>query len=408
MRTLLRSASRAFFRPWAFFSKEIVQLRRQPRLILMLVLGPFAVLLLFGLGYNSSPTPIRTVLVIPRDLNLPTDVNNYKDQFIPPFQLIAVTTDQSLALRELAQREITTVVIFPNGAQQTIMHGQQATIRVLYNSLDPLQRSWLDYYSYVQTNELNRQVVIQALKQQGQDSGSAAGLLAGAIFTQGQQIPPEVLVSPFKNETKNIAPTSPGYVEYFGPGVLALLVQHIAVTFTALALVRERLRGAIEVFRVSPVSPREIIFGKYVSYFLQTAALAVVLAVAMRLALGVPLIGSIWALAGILALLIAASLGLGFLISAVSNTETQAVQLSLLILVASVFFSGFLVGVQNLLPAVRVVSYLLPVTYGIQSLQLVMLRGELPQNWQLLGLGGIALVTVLASLTFFQSAFRQR
>ena len=374
----------------------------------MLVIGPFAVLLLFGLGYDSTPAPIKTILVLPPDLNLPTDVNSYKDQFIPPFQLDEVTKDQAAAVNQLAHRKVNAVVLFPPNAQQTIAGGHQATIQVLYNSLDPLQRSWLTYYSYVQTNELNRQVLIQALKQQGQGDGGPTSILAAAVLTRGQNVPPEVLVSPFKSDGKNIAPTTPGYVEFFAPGVLALLVQHIAVTFTALALVRERLRGAIEVFRVSPVSAREIIFGKYVSYFLQTALLAIVLAVVMRLVLHVPIIGRLDIMALALGLLIAASLGLGFLISAVSATETQAVQLSLLILVASVFFSGFLVAIQNLLPAVRVVSYLLPVTYGIQALQLVMLRGEFPATWQLLGLGGIAVVTVLGSLVFFQSAFRQR
>lgn len=404
---LLDRATRAFFRPWAFFSKEFVQLRRQPRLILMLVLGPFAILLLFGLGYNSKPQPIDTILVLPNDLNLPTDVDSYKSQFIPPFNLVGVTRDRAAAVDQLEHQKIDAVVLFPAGAQQTILGGQRATIEVLFNVLDPLQRSWLNYYSYVQTNELNRQVLQRAMQQQ-EGQPAASERLAAAVLGEGHTIPPSVLVSPFQVQGKNIAPTSPGYVVYFSPGVLALLVQHIAVTFTALALVRERTRGAIEVFRVAPVSSREILFGKFISYFLQTLVLAVVLAVLMKLALNVPFLGSYSTLLGTVALVILASLGLGFLISAVSNSETQAVQLSLLVLIASVFFSGFLVPLDNLIKAVRVVSYVLPVTYGIQALQHVMLRGQDPPLLDVAGLAGIAVIATVIAAISFQRAFQRR
>lgn len=411
MKKLFDRLTRAFFRPFAFFSKEFIQIRRQPRLILMLILGPFAVLLLFGLGYASESTPIQTILVLPEDSGLPTDPETYREQFVPPFVLHSLAPNVNAAMPLLEDEEVDAIVIFPERAADTIRSGQQATIEMLYNELDPFRRSWLDYYAYVQTSELNRQILLQALQQQQQgvnEGNPAAAVGLAQLFADTRSIPPEVLVSPFTPVGQNIAPSSPDYVGFYAPGVLALLIQHISVTFTALALVRERLRGAVEVFRIAPVTSREILIGKYLSYLVQTGILAAVLSAIMWLVLDVPFLGSIENFAIVLALLIAASLSLGFLISAVSNSETQAVQLSLIVLLASVFFSGFFLPLNNLIKPVWVVSYSLPVTYGVQALQDLMLRGNPPADWIILALAAMAIGFLLLTAIIFQMGFRRR
>ncbi len=191
-------------------------------------------------------------------------------------------------------------------------------------------------------------------------------------------IPVDVLISPFVSNEDNLAPTSPDVVEFYAPAVLALLIQHIAITLAALALVRERLQGTIEMFRVAPVNAQEVLLGKYLSYFLLGALLSAILALVILFGLNVSSLGDTPDLVLVIGLVLAASLGVGFLISAVVKTETQAVQLAMILLLASVFFSGFFLPTDNLQPLVRLVSYLLPVTYGIIGLQEVMLRGVPP------------------------------
>lgn len=407
---LLSWLTRSFFRPLSFFSKEFIQIWRQPRLILALIAGPFLVLLLFGVGYNAEVKPLRTILVLPADSDLPADAESYRDQFSPPFELAAVTRDRQAAINELRQRRVDVVLLFPERAYETIRSGQQAPLELLYNELDPLQRTWLEYYGYVQTSEFNRRLLVQVLQQSQLRANTASDAATGsaALVAAASDIPPTVLVSPFRPTAQNIAPTSPGFVAFYAPGVLALLVQHIAVTLTALSLVRERLSGAVELFRIAPVSSREIMVGKYVSYFLQTAVLTAILLAIMVIGLDVPVLGSVTDVAITMALLIAASLGVGFFISSVSRTETQAVQFSLLVLLASVFFSGFFLPLENLLEPVWAVSYALPVTYGIQALQRLMLRGETPPVWIPLALAGIAVgLFILASL-IFQRLFTRR
>ncbi len=105
-------------------------------------------------------------------------------------------------------------------------------------------------------------------------------------------IPVDVLLSPFEARESNLAPTSPDFVEFYAPAVLALLIQHIAITLTALALVRERTGGTLKLFRVAPISPREVLTGKYLSYFVIGIFLSAILTLVIIYGLGVPLLGN--------------------------------------------------------------------------------------------------------------------
>jgi ABC-2 type transport system permease protein len=69
------------------------------------------------------------------------------------------------------------------------------------------------------------------------------------------------------------------------------------------------------------------------------------------------------------------SLGIGFVISLISGTDTQAVQYSMIVLLTSVFFSGFFLSLDSLWEPVRIISWSVPATYGIELLRQVMLRG---------------------------------
>ncbi len=157
---------RAILRPASFVGKEITQIRRQPQLILALIVAPFLVLLLFGIGYDGRTPPIRTVLVIPPGSDLSTDRAAYEESFVSPLVLGSVSTDRGRALAELRDRKIDLVVAFPEDAFETITAGSAAEIDVFYNELTPFQSNWLEFYSRVQTAEIN-QIVQREVLQQG-------------------------------------------------------------------------------------------------------------------------------------------------------------------------------------------------------------------------------------------------
>ncbi len=174
----------------------------------------------------------------------------------------------------------------------------------------------------------------------------------------------------------------------------------MAITLTALSLVRERLSGAMDLFRVAPVRAPEILAGKYLSYGFLNLAVGGLVTMLMVQFLGVPMLGGADVFATVLALLTFASLGLDLLISTVADSERQAVQLSMLVLLASVFLSGFVLPLDQFSQPVQWVGYLLPVTYGIRLLQDIMLRGSTNAVWEFWTLVGFgAALFLITGLT---------
>ena len=112
------------------------------------------------------------------------------------------------------------------------------------------------------------------------------------------------------------------------------------------------------------------------------------------------------AVAGVIIMLLIASLGLGLLISVISDSERQAVQLSLLTLLASMFFSGFVLRTEEFATPVQIMSYGLPVTHGISLLQDQMLTGTFTEPWQLVALGGIGAVLLATSWLLLRRELR--
>lgn len=227
------------------------------------------------------------------------------------------------------------------------------------------------------------------------------------VINKLSAIPPDVLVSPLEAQYQNIAKVQLDAMRYYAPAVLALLIQHIGVALGALSLVRERSLGSLELFRVSPVTPFQMLAGKYLGYLLFISALVIVLTLLLVFGLQVPFLGNLaWFIIEAL-LLILASLGVGFTISSISSTDSQAVQLSMLVLLLSIFFGGFFLPLDSFATWVNFISYALPMTHGIIAFQSEMLMGTSGNTNALIGMGAIALVTFGIALFFTAQQFRR-
>lgn len=223
---------------------------------------------------------------------------------------------------------------------------------------------------------------------------------------QIKAIPPDVLSAPFKLELTNVAPFVPSFTAFYSPAVLALLIQHLAVTLGALSMTRIRFIGMMDLLRVAPVRAWEVVTGNYLSYGVLCGVAASVLVALVVALLSVPVFGSYALLALALVLLISASLGIGFIVSMFSTSEQQAAQFAMLILLASIFFSGFVFALDKIAWPVRAVSYVLPSTYAIRTFQDVMLRGVLRQPGDLAVLFGMAFIFFAITVELFRREFQ--
>ena len=369
----------------AIVGKEFVEVARRPGALFSLVLGPFLIMALFGLGYNNSGGSFRTLLVVPPGSGLSTQLEDYRSLVMPGVELAGVQTDVESARQALRDQAVDVVIFAPPDLQANFEAGRQSTIRVEYDIVSPVKANYALVLAQQLGYGVNQQIIERA---------AAKGVSELTKLGETSTIPPAVIAAPTQADPHNLAPIDPTLTSFFGPAVLALILQHMAVTLTALSLVRERHTGVFDVLRVSPVSAVEIILGKMVAFGILGAGVSAVTLGLLVNALHVPFLGDAGLVGMTIGLVLAASLGIGLLISVISDSERQAVQLALLMLLASVFFSGFVLDVQQFVPAVQAIGDMLPVTHGIRLLQDLMLRGATTESWRLMALVAIALVTL--------------
>ena len=386
----MRTALASFIRLLAFVGKELTETIRRPGAIVSLILGPFLIMTVFGLGYSGVKRPLETVVVVPASSGLTADPATYQDLAGGGLHIDAVTRDAAGAQARLASGAIDVVVIAPEDAAAHFKAGEQSVIEVRIDAVDPVEENYAGFLASLLSSAINREIV-KRVAEAGQGYAIAAGEAAAA------EIPPDVVAAPTRAEVVNTAPSSPGVTGFFGPAVLALILQHLAVTLIALSLVRERTSGVIELFRVAPVSPVEVLAGKVLAFALLGSVIAGTSIALLVGVLHVPMLADPGALVLTIGLLLLASLGLGLFIAVVSDSERQTVQLSLLVLLASVFFSGFVLAIDEFTAPVRTLAYALPVTHGIRLLQDLMLRGSTTHAWELGALALIAATTFVAS-----------
>ena len=409
----------------SFVSKELTEIIRQPRLILTLVFGPFLIMFLFGLGYPEQNRTLRTTFVAEDPSSIQGNMELFTGSASPAIADQDVENDKELALAKLALNQTDLVIVIPEQPLETIEGNQQAVFTIYHNEVDPFQIGYINSVAQIYVDDVNRRLLetvteegqanagdvqtnledaiakTQALKQTlppGDTSSAAQVADLEADLTAAHEqivtfrsIGPSVLVNPFQADTSALADIIFTPTEFFAPAVIVLLLQHLSITFASLSIVREQRSGIIELFRVAPISAFETLIGKFLSYLLFEILLAGVITFLAVWLLKVPMFGQWTDFALAVFVLLFTSLGVGFLISLISQTDTQAVQYSMLLLLASIFFSGFFLDLRLMWEPMKVLAWSLPATYGIRMLQDIMLRGA---SAPALVIQGLALIGV--------------
>ena len=367
----------------AIVGKELVTIVRRPGALFSLVLGPFLIMALFGVGYSGYRRPLDSIVVIPQGSNLPTDPLTYQNVAGEALRIVSVTPDEASAMRDLEAQRVDVVVVAPADIEAKFRSGQRTQVTVHVNQTDPIEGSYMVFLARGLEAAINRQIITTAA---AESEGYA--IKHGADVSN---IPPDVIAAPAEAVVDNVAPSTPTVVQYFGPAVLALILQHMAVSLIALSVVREKTSGLFELFRVSPITTAELLAGKLIAFALFSGAVALLTIGILIAGFGVPSLADPGWIALVAGLLIASSLGLGLVVAALSDSEPQAVQLSLLVLLGSVFFSGFVLAISEFSEPIRTLIYALPVANGIRLFGDFMFRGATVAFWQIWVLVGLAI-----------------
>jgi len=187
------------------------------------------------------------------------------------------------------------------------------------------------------------------------------------------------------------------------PGLMGIILTLTMMLFTAVAVVREREHGNLELLINTPVSTTELMIGKVIPYIMiGIVQLALIISVG-RILFNVPVLGSILDLYLAASVFIAANLALGLFVSTIVKTQFQAFQLTFFILLPSILISGFVFPFDGMPRVVQYLGEVLPTTHFIRLTRGIMLRdaplGDMTQD--LLALGVFALVAMTAATIRF-------
>jgi ABC-2 type transport system permease protein len=251
-------------------------------------------------------------------------------------------------------------------------------IRILEDDLDELETT-------LQSGEPEAQ--IERLTATTDEIQNLRGTIGTFVET-----PSENIISPVRETYTNLRGGAYALVVFYAPSVLALLIQQLAVTLASLGLVKERQMGSFEMFRVSPLKFSQILFGKSLAYILYVTIAGIVLMGLLSL-LKVPMPSNISQTLGLLILLATAGVGIGFLISAISRTDSQAIQLTMLFLLLSIFFTGFFLPLTGFNWPAWIIALLIPMTHAIEGFQDLLLVGTNLNSGVWIGLVLIILIS---------------
>lgn len=188
------------------------------------------------------------------------------------------------------------------------------------------------------------------------------------------------------------------------PAIIGLILTFIGTIITSIGLVREREAGTLEQLAVMPIRPSAVIIGKISPYFVLAGLDMIVVTVLGVLLFDVPFAGStaLFALGGAIFLFVV--LGLGVLISTVSQTTGQAIQAAMMVLIPQILLSGMIFPLDAMAAGVRWIGYLLPLTYFTIISQGIMLRGaSIDSLWP-----SFLVLTVMAVVVFTTATVRFR
>jgi ABC-2 type transport system permease protein len=349
-------------RVWAVMQKEFIQTFRDRRTLLIQVSLPMIQLFLFGYAISMSVEHIPTVVA---DRSLDTASLAYTDAMVTSgfFDVVDYLPGQDEVIQALDEGRAHAGIVIPPDFAAGVERG---TAQVLFlvdgSDLFTAQSAYNAATSIAQTHAT--QIRIERLER----SGKAA------------QLPG---LQPIDARLRILYNPNLSDLWFLIPGMVAMLLQTQSIALTAAAVVREREVGTIEQILVTPIRSGELLLGK-IAPNLVIALLNMVTIVGLGVYwFGVPFQGNFWLFAWLSFMYVFSGLGLGLLVSTVSQNQKQAHHLGAMIMLLGVILGGFIFPRYTMPWLIRVVGNLFPLTYFIPIARGVISKGVgIPFFWE--------------------------
>jgi ABC-2 type transport system permease protein len=330
----------------AVYRKEMRQIARDKRTLMILAFIPAFFLLLYGYALNFD---IRNVALAVEDRDSSPESRALVSAFINSgyFDLVATVYSPEDAERLLDLNTARAVLVVPEGFGREVTSRRTAPVQVLIGGDNANTATTVMGYA---------QAIVQ---------DAAAFAPAGVELSPPLTVEPRIWYNPELRSTL-----------FLVPGLIAYIAMITAVASTALSIVREKEMGTMEQVRMAPIGTFSFVVGKTIPYFLIALTSAALIILAAMVLFGLPMRGNWLALAVALSLFLIGALATGLLISTVADSQQVAFQMALLIsLLPTLILSGFIFPISSMPPALQLVTNLVPARYFLVALRGIVLKG---------------------------------
>lgn len=371
----------SFGRFFAVLAKEFIQMRRDRITFGMMIGLPLIQLFLFGFAINSDPRHLPTLVELGDNGPIVRSVLSAMENS-SYFDFKGIVDRVGGGEDALKRGDANFVIVIPQNFERDVVRGLDPSILLAADASDPTA------------------------------IGGAASALSGIVSVAVR----EALRGPLAPSSTGTAPFSVDVHREYNPegrtstnivpGLLAVIMSMTMVLITAVAIVKERERGTMEMLISTPVRPLEVMLGKILPYVFVGYVQTAVFMAAAQLIFSVPFEGSVVAFFIGFNLFILVNLALGFLISTLANNQMQAIQLSFFTILPSILLSGFMFPFAGMPGWAQAIGTAIPATHFMRIVRKVMLKGAQTGDItnDLVALGIIMLaITFVAMLRYRQT-----
>ncbi len=353
--------------------KELLQIRRDPLSLIMLLGLPAFMLVLYGFALNFD---VRHVKLAVQDRDHSAASRELVADFVRStyFDLVAAPGPGENLERLTERRVALAVLVIPEGYGATLADGRTAAVQLLLDGADSGTATTILGYAGALVGESNTEALRRTVVRGGGEAPT------------GISYRPLVWYNPELSSTR-----------FLVPGLMGVLLMLSAVLATALSIVREKERGTIEQLRVAPLGTLELILGKTLPYLAISFVASIIILIAARVLFGVEVMGSYVDLMAATVLYLVGALGLGILVSTMADSQAIAFQGGLLVsLLPAVLLSGFIFQIRSMPAWLQLITYAVPARYYLVVLRGVIIKGAGlgPYTSELIGLGIFAVLTL--------------
>lgn len=362
---------------FAFVKKEFIQLRRDPRLITFIIMMPVVLFILFGLALKLEPENVRMAYV-DQDHSLFSDLiktNIWSEGY---FKLYEVKDEQAI-IDEIRRGNAKAGLFIAADFSAKLTENKQPRVKMYVDGTMPSLATAMDNNKHAITDEkVTNNMYFQ-------DPDEEPVVIADDPF----KLDLDILFNPDKRETW-----------FFLPGVIGVLIMQIALILTSTAIVRERENNTLEQVIVSPITRTQFVLGKIIPYVLIAFTdFYLILLLGWNL-FDIPLPISQALLLLLAIIYVTGLIAMGLAISTISQTQQQAIFISIFILIPSILLSGFIFPLEAMPAYIRPIAYVIPFTYFVEIIRGLLLKmntfTDLWKNY--LALTGFAIIFIMISI----------